>query len=304
MHKLRALISSPNPLPYFARSAAARIACVMAAVVVTLPAATGAARVFSDGFESGGVEQWTQNGNRDMCIAVSKSADGVAPHSGKYMVECNWNGLVNWDAHNAFSTLVLNTWNYNHEFFVRFWIRAATDCAHSYGDKIMRLWSADPTKTQMTMAFAFDSPPAQGLTGQLIMNGVESSFGDYNTTFGGDNAWHKVEIYFKENDPGVSNGTWRLWQDGLLRHEKLNAVTATPGLKWSGMYLLSNWSNNGPQWVHGANNHVNFDDIEIYSDAGSGATGLMSDASITSASTLLTAPAAAKPDPPAKVGVK
>ncbi len=42
---------------------------------------------------------------------------------------------------------------------------------------------------------------------------------------------------------------------------------------------MSNWSNM-PGWEHGANNHIYWDDIEMYTDTGVGGTGQMSDASI------------------------
>jgi hypothetical protein len=56
--------------------------------------------------------------------------------------------------------------------------------------------------------------------------------------------------------------------------------SGTLGGRREGLNLPSNWSSN-PGWEHDAVNNVYFDDVEIYSDMGTGATGSMADASIT-----------------------
>ena len=49
--------------------------------------------------------------------------------------------------------------------------------------------------------------------------------------------------------------------------------------RFTDFYITSNWAD-----AHDAANHIYFDEIEIYSDTGTGATGLMSDATISSGS--------------------
>jgi hypothetical protein len=95
----------------------------------------------------------------------------------------------------------------------------------------------------------------------------------------GDGQWHKMEIYVKHNTPGVANGTVRVWQDGAVKQQATNIVTIATGDHWYPIYLMSNWSNN-PGWEHDANNHVYWDEFEIYSDNGTGGVGSLSDASI------------------------
>jgi hypothetical protein len=74
-----------------------------------------------------------------------------------------------------------------------------------------------------------------------------------------------------------------VWIDGGLKQEATHIVTVAPGHQWGPLYLMSNWSNN-PGWEHGASNHVYWDDIEVYTDAGSGGSGNMSDATISAGS--------------------
>ncbi len=65
----------------------------------------------------------------------------------------------------------------------------------------------------------------------------------------------------------------KVWHDGVLVR---NDVAPFNGAKWSPFWLTSNWEDS-----HDAVNYVYFDDVEVYSDVGTGATGLMSDATIT-----------------------
>jgi hypothetical protein len=110
----------------------------------------------------------------------------------------------------------------------------------------------------------------------------------------GDNEWHKVEIYIKHNRDGVPDGIMRIWQDGRQLINAENVISHTPGAKWGQFTFLSNWS----QTAHDNNNHVYFDDIEIFSDLGSGAIGLMSDATITEGANM------SAPPPPSDLSIR
>lgn len=270
--------------------------------------ALAASRVFWDDFESGTVAKWTKNGQRDLCSVVKRSVDNATPHGGAYMAECNWNGAVAWDDPASFSTLNLPSWPYAKEFMIRFWVRAASDNAHTYGAKFFRLYPANPNINQVIFDFQFDSQPNEGIMATWTVDSQTSVFWGGKVVLGGDAAWHKLELYIKENDAGAQNGVIRLWQDGVFRTEVLNLKTAALNMKWTGLFLMSNWTNNGPLWLHGANNHVEWDDIEIFSDVDSGdpVSGQLSDASvtITSQSPVVAPVSRVKPSPPSKVIVK
>ena len=94
----------------------------------------------------------------------------------------------------------------------------------------------------------------------------------------GDHKWHKIEIYVSARPTPTGNS--RVWIDGNLRLQVTNAITVAEGRTWGPLFLTSNWTSN-PGWEHGENNHLYWDDVEIYSDNGADATGNMSDATVT-----------------------
>jgi hypothetical protein len=121
------------------------------------------------------------------------------------------------------------------------------------------------------------------------------SYGD-GTVFG-DGKWHKLEIYIKENTSAGNDGIARVWRDGVKQVEAVNAKTVTAGTKWSHLELMSNWSSN-PGWEHDANNHVYWDNIEVFTDTGTGASGSMADATISASGDTKV------PSPPQNVSVQ
>lgn len=265
--------------------------------VFCLPSAPGVATgvVFFDGFEDGTTNKWQKDENRDLCPVVERSVDGVPPHSGKFMLECNWNGLLAWNDSAAYSTVKLSAWPYQAEFLVRLWVRFASDVTPHEGSKIFRLFPddgiADSFIIQPNMA-ASDRP----IQFSWILNKKQmpSFWGNGHTI--GDGKWHRVEIYQKENHRGASDGVVRVWLDGALLQELVNVVSIAPSSHWTNLFLMSNWTNN-PGWDHGAHNHVDWDDIQIFSDSGTGASGNMSDATVTGANS-------GAPEPPKGVSVQ
>ena len=229
---------------------------------------------------------------RNMCTIVSKGIDGSIPHAGQNMMECNWNGTVVWDDPNAYTTVMLpqEAWPYSREFFIRFWVKYDQDVSHTYGGKVMRLYPPDKLDSFYFIAQMNSSGgPAQVVWEHI--NGVAGpTFWGAGTPLG-DHLWHKVEIYIKASSS--NDGVGRVWFDGSLKSEVTKTATVAAGHTWGPMYLMSNWSNN-PGWEHGANNHIYWDDVEVFTDKGSGATGDMSDASISGGTA---------PTPPAGVAV-
>jgi len=236
-----------------------------------------AGQVFFDDLEDGTVNKYSPVDFRNLCKNVSTAIDGGSPHGGSRMLQCNWNGVVAWNDPASYDTVSIKSWNYNNEFLIRLWVRADMDVDSKFGSKWLRLYN------QGINSFIQDGQMEQP-NGPIYSNieSVDGSVTNYNKWGSaplGDRKWHKVEIYVKQ---GVSsNAVFRVWVDGSLQYEK-TGVSSNPSNKWYPLILVSNWSNNGPEWAHDANNHTYWDDIEIYSDTGSGSIGNMSDATITS----------------------
>lgn len=73
----------------------------------------------------------------------------------------------------------------------------------------------------------------------------------------------------------------KMWVDDVIQLDVANAKTvSSTGQQWDSLVLVSNWSSN-PGWEHDATNNVYFDDVEIFSDRGSGATGSMASGTIS-----------------------
>jgi hypothetical protein len=241
-----------------------------------------AGRVFFDDFESGNLSKWSADGGHSMCTVVQAALDGGTVHGGTHMMQCNWNGIVAWDDANAYSTVVLpqSSWNYNSEFLIRLWVRYDRDVNHTDGGKLLRL---DPNDNLESFYIGARMNLGDGpafIYWELINGAPGPEFWGSGSALG-DQRWHKIEIYVKASTS--ANGIVRAWIDGSLKQEATNIVTVAAGHKWGPLYLMSNWSNN-PGWEHGASNHVYWDDIEIYTDAGSGASGKMSVATISAGS--------------------
>jgi len=266
------------------------IACVAAAHV-----SYAAGRVFVDGFESGNTNLWNVDGSRNKCTVVGSAHDGGAPHSGNVMLECNWNGTVPWTDPTWYSTVVLpqTSWDYSREFLIRLWVRFDADVDHVNGDKLLRLYPHDDLES-FFVAAQLDQADGPIFVSWEKINGKDGPVSWGRGTKLGDTRWHKLEIYVKHNSMGALDGLVRVWLDGKLAQESPNIVSVAPGRKWGPLVLMSNWSNN-PGWEHGPSNHVYWDDVEIYTDMGSGGSGVMADATIGGGSS--------RPDPPRSVTV-
>ena len=257
------------------------LAALVAACGLGADPAHSAGLAFADDFEGGTLRNsWTKDGVRSMCTVVERARDGGAPHSGTNMLECNWNGTVAWDNPDAYSTVALpqKEWEYKSEFFIRLWLRYDNDVSHSQGGKVFRLYPPDPVVVDdfyLVAQMNYPGGPAIIKWGRL--NGQEGPVFWGQGTSLGDHNWHKIEIYMKATP--TPDGITKVWLDGTLRQELTKIATVAPGHTWGPMHLMSNWSNN-PGWEHGADNHVYWDDVEVYTDTSTGATGNMSDASI------------------------
>lgn len=231
--------------------------------------------VFSDDFEDGTTDKWSQDDYRNRCVVVTEAIDGMAgPKNGAKMLRCNWNGVVEWNDPACFETLVLGSWSYSSELLVRYWVRVDKDFDGTGGPKYYRIGAG---------LQSFGGLHAGG--GQTFQ--CYSTGGQIGSTYWGDGSstadgqWHKVEIYIKES---TTDGIVRLWEDGTKLWEMENVNTKEVGGSWAKFWILSNWSGAPGCCDHDAANHMYWDDFQIFSDMGEGGTGLLSDASITTSS--------------------
>lgn len=242
-----------------------------------------AGRVFFEDFESYSVgtlptTKWEKDGTRNLPQVVTSSIDGrFGPHGGSKMMRANWNGTVIFNDPAAYETARLSSWNYNREFLIRLWLRYDADVDLVFGNKVFRLYPGNSIDS-------FYYAAAMNTNQQLVTYWelIDSVAGPQTfwPQIVGNGNWHKIEIYVLHNTPGNLDGILRIWVDGFMGLNSTNRKTISNGGRWYPMYLMSNWSG-AP---HDANNHAYWDDIEIFSDTGSGAAGLMSDATICAGS--------------------
>lgn len=236
------------------------MALVAAATLSTMSfsgLANAAGRVFYDGFEDGSTSAWTQDSNRNRCAVVTTAADGKGPAAGSRMARCDNNGSAAWDAANRYETLVHAMPSGASELFVRVRMRLDTNHDRVYqGSCAKKLrWFPSPDLFLVGCnwdGFKFESPDYGVYWGD--------GAGDTSMTSGG---WHTIEYYW-------GGGKFKYWVDKVLRH---SASAGSPPA--SLLYLQSNWEDS-----HDTVNYTYFDEIEFFTNTGTGATGLMSDGTI------------------------
>lgn len=231
-------------------------------------------RVFHDGFENG-IDAWDQVDARDKCTPVTTSLDGQAgAHAGSTMLRCNWNGVVTWDDPASVECVKLSDWDYGSETLFRFWFRGDADTDSTIGAKYYR-WGGngsfggvgfDPSAPAQTVGF-FGTDDHQ----------IGTTFWGEGSVLG-DRSWHRVDVYVKY---GETDGVARLWEDGVQLWEAVDVDTRQSPAGITPFYLMSNWSSN-PGWEHDADNHVYWDEFEVFSDSATGepTTGELADASV------------------------
>ena len=270
------MIKPLRPMRYLA------IAVIALCTVTPVDASYAAGRIFFDGFESGNTDLWMQDNYRDRCQVVTSAADGIkGPRSGKYMVRCNSNGPAAWNTATKFETLVVNTSNYANELFIRAWVRIDQNHDRTDGSakKLLRIYVSSGGTVPLDVFEIVRT--SNGLNNQVALAGKNLT--TYWGGAGGDNSatvgeWHRIEYYIKQ-----SPGTVKIWHDGVLVRN--DTGLNFQGVRWSPLFITSNWGD-----AHDTVNYVYFDDLEVFSDTGSGAAGLMSDATISAGPSVIVPP--------------
>lgn len=275
-------MSAKNLLPGMRkpkRSSCLAIALILLTPLTLMDASHAAGRVFYDDFEDGTTNKWVQDDYRAKATVTQQAVDGLGPHSGKYFVKINFNGLVAWNDPLAYTTLRLNSWPYTKAFFIRMWWRLDKNFGGGMslpgdGAKLMRLNDVPPSGSYSVFMLQSSGSHEQWNYDTTLF--INKWSGDSGTLLSQRGGWHKIEIYVYQDN---TNGIIKRWHDGILTYNYTGKTNDSSNSRYYPLYLPSNWSNN-PGWEHGANNNFYVDAVEIYSDSGTGATGSMSDASI------------------------
>jgi hypothetical protein len=247
-----------------------------ATAIVGTQGASAASRVVIDTFEQYSVGATVSNGN---CKAVASSKDGVqGPYaSSKRMAECNWDGIrkqAQWNDPLAELEMTY-PFDFGTEYLVRMRYRIDADVDKKDGSKLGRLgdnpeaWTCAFGADQEHIWMSFWGPSVQ----------VGSTYWGDNGPFCDRTQWHTIAFYVRIGNPGKITA----WLDGGKISDFIGETAkSTNG---SPLYVMSNWSVDGhPTWQHDANNHVYWDNIEIFSDlnTGTATTGSLADNSIIS----------------------
>ena len=230
-------------------------------------------RVFHDDFESGNTSKWAADGDRNKCTVVNG------------MARCNWDGVAAWNSPQSYETLRLNSWPFQSEWLLRFRVRYDANVDHKVNGKLLRLSGSNVQNSFYLAAQMEQWPCASPFIYFEFMNGTPGPKQWGSNSCLGDGKWHTVEIYVKR---GVEQ---KVWVDDVLQSV---SGDNTSQASWQPLYVNSNWSSNGPDSYHDANNHTYWDEFEIFSDTGSGGQGSMSAGTIVQLGTTTTpAPIAA-----------
>jgi len=198
------------------------------------------------------------------CIAVTSGRDGASARVGKSL-ECNWDGLRSWQ--DSLATQEMEAFApATSEKLISLWFRIDQDVDHVGGSKLMRIgWN---TSSEMIISCQFEQGDSATLYASL---NNQSPFWGNAQSICGDHQWHHLRVY-------TSPSLIRIWLDNSLLREWTGNFDFGSGQH--GVFLMSNWSSN-PGWEHDTNNHVMWDDFEVFSDTGVGGVGSMREGTMT-----------------------
>lgn len=235
--------------------------------------ATAAGRVFFDDSEAGNTNLWNQDASRPKCTSVTTAADGLqGPFAGSRMIRCNDNGSTG-----VWETLAAPSFSMTNEVLYRYRVRPDSNHASTGGSthKIGRVFINEAQYTDIFSMFATIGS-GNGMYNDMILDGNRQGGSLYWGDASGDDTanpanWHTIMYYVNK-----STGAAKVWHDGILvRNHTAGAISGELGENGN-FYITSNWED-----AHDATNYVYFDEVEIFTDAGTGGVGSMSDGTMT-----------------------
>jgi hypothetical protein len=258
-------------------------------LVTSAQSVSAAGRVFYDGFESGSFGSGWADGYADgpgiIPPAGNKGHDNlVLPIAGQRQMECRY-GTANTDT--WFCKYIPINALYRDEIFIRLWIRLDQDVQSNQGSMahLIRFYSGGGGATDILTSMIGDGAGSAQIIADALWNNVRPSGSPKYYSFSpglGDRKWHKYELY-------LNNVThvYKMWQDDVL---KISLSDATINAHLPAFIPLHNWGSPKPT---DNNTHVYFDEVEVFSDLGTGGSGSMANGDITQGgSTSTTAPPA------------
>jgi hypothetical protein len=236
---------------------------------------SAASRIKVCRFENGTFDGWIPDGDHNVPQFTT-----IDPHSGNICLSLNWNGTFEWNARDRYQSIQFESFPYTGEVFTRFWVKIDADMdvpGDETGPKIFKWGTFTPNEIyiypRMTDGEIVEAPNNNtGLAGgdPAIMSTFS---GSSNSTVFPRGTWHKIEHYMKTGNPG----TITLWVDDKLC--KTWTINTDVGGRWYPLHLASNWSGGAKPGGrdHDANNHMYFDDFELFTDStqGTPTTGSM-----------------------------
>lgn len=239
--------------------------------------AQAAGRVFYDDSEAGNTNLWNQDASRPKCTSVTTAADGLqGPFAGSWMIRCNDNGSTG-----VWETLASPSFSMTNEVLYRYRVRPDSNHASTGGSthKIGRVfYFTGDSATYVDVFSMFASVGSgNGMYNDMILDGNRQGGSLYwGDAVGDDTAnpanWHTIMYYMNK-----ATGVGKVWHDGILvrNHSSEPNINGEVG-ETGDFYITSNWED-----AHDATNYVYFDNVEIFTDAGTGGVGSMSDGTMT-----------------------
>lgn len=251
---------------------------MVAVILLGVPSGSQAAgRVFFDDSEAGNTNLWNQDASRPKCTSVTTAADGLqGPFAGSWMIRCLDNG-----SSGVWETLASPSFSMTNEVLYRYRVRADSNHDSTSGSthKIGRVfYFTGDTATYVDVFGMFATVGSgNGMYNDMILDGNRQGGSLYWGDASGDDTanpanWHTIMYYMNK-----ATGVGKVWHDGILvrNHSSEPNINGEVG-ETGDFYITSNWED-----AHDATNYVYFDNVEIFTDAGTGGVGLMSDGTMT-----------------------
>jgi hypothetical protein len=212
--------------------------------------------IFSDGFESGNLNNW--DAGSGSTVATTSAHSGTYCMRLDYFTEGGFHGNIHYLSSPPTSELYL-------KYFIKF---APTYHVPWFGMKYLRLRDG-VQNIQAEHYFNSESFYANGHTYQgNPTQTFDVWYSGHNALYMADGNWHKIEVYVKYNTGGTNwkaDGIHQVWFDGVIVKNKTDAVfrdDTWPDAIFTRVYIPSNA---GDGVHHAAEGDIFYvDDVEIW----------------------------------------
>lgn len=251
------------------------LALVALFLVTSVQATSAAGRVFYDGFESGSFSSGWADGYADgpgiIPAADNKGHDNLLPPVvGQRQMEC-WYIMPN----NWYCKYIPISSLYANEIFVRVWVRLDQDVQTDQGSMghLIRFYGEGSGGATQVVTSLLGGAGKVVFQTDAVWNSVWPAGSPISMPLLpglGDRRWHKYEQYINN-----TTHTYKIWQDDVLMGSLSNPNI---NVHFPAFLPLHNWGSPKPT---DNNTHVYFDEVEVFSDLGTGGSGSMANGDIT-----------------------